>query len=341
MNDILLDINTNVNPLDICEEVSDTNTADKNKKKSIPLQERAYVCVVENKNNNVYLTNDNYIAYCAVEDKCMVHIALETCSRDDIQDQVRHCFNINQNGTVVEYWLHADLIPFYSPSDAESGVFSDDEENSTGSGSGQEDNVDENDSGEDDECDDDIIKGEWEIIDSDSDNIDNWLNDPSILKKYGEVNNINIDGVEQTVTDINRVEYVPNSPEYDSENSEYSDSDINTKSASSNEKQNIIPSPIKSFSSVKINESQDFNVSTKQTDISATNSDLLVNIDSNLMSHNKVLSIESRNSDYSLDTSKDSTPDIKTEDTANSWKSNEGGNKPGKNSCLCDNINAS
>lgn len=356
-----LDINykINVNALvDKCrEELSDIDQENEDPKIPIPLRQRAYVCVVEDDNTNVYLTNDNYIAYCAVEDKCMVHIALETCSRDGIQDQVRHCFNINHNGTVVEYWLHADLIPFCNPSEAESGIFSDDEDDSTGSVSGQEDKIDENDTGEDDDSDDDIIKGEWEIVESDSDDIDNWLNDPCLLKKYAGENNINIDGVEQTVTDVSREEYTLNSPEYDSENSGFSDSDIKTK-LSSSEKQNFIQSPIQKFSKVSRNETQDFDVATsldlttsvnctmpadvitKQIDVNVINSDLLVKTEDDLMSQNEVLSVESINSDDSLETCKDLTSDIKTENSANNWKSNKGGNKPGNITHLYNNTSA-
>lgn len=224
------------------EELSDTDkTIDKSI--PIPLQQRGYICLTEDSNLNLYLTSDNYVAYCAIEDKCMVHIAIDFTNRDGIEDNVRHCFNINQNGTTIEYWLHADLIPFYAPSDAESGVFSDDEMDSLESDSGQEEHVTANDNSEvdDNEDDDDdgdensdMVIGEWEMVDSDSEsNVDSWLDNPSIIDKYVE-NSITV--VSQTLSDLNQEEYLSNSSDYDSDINENSDSNVETYS---NKKTNI------------------------------------------------------------------------------------------------------
>jgi len=178
---------------------------------SIPLQTRAYVCILEDNNTNLYLTSDNYMAYCAIEDRCMVHISVNTCNRDGVGNDVRHCFNVSISGSINEYWLHADLIPFNVPSDAESGVFSDDEIDSLDSDSGHED-VD-NDSNEND--DHNIIESEWEIVDNIHDDVNSWLDEPYILKKYN---------TERDVNDINQEHCVTSSSECDTDESEFSDS---------------------------------------------------------------------------------------------------------------------
>uniref|UniRef100_A0A2S2Q4Z2 Uncharacterized protein n=1 Tax=Sipha flava TaxID=143950 RepID=A0A2S2Q4Z2_9HEMI len=199
---------------------------------AIPLQDRGYACLVQEDDINVYLTSDNYLAYCAIEDKCMVHIALESSSLDGVGNEVRHCFNVNQNGSTVEYWLHADLIPFHVSSDV-SGVFSDgdDDVDSSKSDSGQENGFIDN----NDDCEDNnkyTVEGEWEIINSVSDeNVDTWLDDPCILNKYG---GNNLDDVDQTVADINQEG--SSSSDYDTDTSDFSDSYFET---SSKEKQNI------------------------------------------------------------------------------------------------------
>lgn len=189
---------------------------------SIPLQTRAYVCILEDNNTNLYLTSDNYMAYVAVEDRCMVHISVNTCSRDGVGNDVRHCFNISLNGSINEYWLHADLIPFLVPSDAESGVFSDDEIDSLDSDSGHEEDVD-NDMNEND---DHIIECEWEMVDNTHDNVNSWLDEPYILKKYN---------IEHDDSHINQEHYVTSSSECDSDGSEFSDSYVEMF----NDKQNI------------------------------------------------------------------------------------------------------
>ncbi|XP_008186499.1 protein PFC0760c isoform X2 [Acyrthosiphon pisum] len=189
---------------------------------SIPLQARAYVCILEDDNTNLYLTSDNYMAYCAVEDRCMVHISVNACSRDGVGNDVRHCFNVSLNGSIHEYWLHADLIPFHVPSDAESGVFSDDEMDSLDSDSGHEEDVD-NDNNEND---DHIIESEWELVDNIHDNVNSWLDEPYILKKYN---------IEHDDSHINQEHYVTSSSECDTDGSEFSDSYVEMF----NDKQNI------------------------------------------------------------------------------------------------------
>jgi len=179
---------------------------------SIPLQTRAYVCILEDNNTNLYLTSDNYMAYCAVEDRCMVHISVNTCSRDGVGNDVRHCFNVSINGSINEYWLHADLIPFHVPSDAESGVFSDDEIDSVDSDSGHEEDVD-NENNENDDL--NIIDSEWEIVDNIHDNVNSWLDEPYILKKFN---------TERDVNHINQEHCVTSSSECDTDESEFSDS---------------------------------------------------------------------------------------------------------------------
>lgn len=203
----------------------------------IPLQDRAYEHILEDDNNILYMTNDNYIAYCAIEDKCMVHIALDPVNRDGIEDKVRHCFNIYQNGPVIEYWLNADLIPFNSPSDSESGVFSDDEAYSETSNSDDDEDdggIGSMDNNNEDDVNDDIIEGEWELMDSDGEDKDGWLNNPHVFEKYRDV----IDGVGQTMTEISEDE--SNSSEYDTDASDYFDSNLET---SPSEKQNVTVNP--------------------------------------------------------------------------------------------------
>lgn len=178
---------------------------------SIPLQTRAYVCILDDNNTNLYLTSDNYMAYCAVEDRCMVHISVNACNRDGIGNDVRHCFNVNLSGSINEYWLHADLIPFHAPSDAESGVFSDDERDSLDSDSGHEEDV----NNYNNENNDHIIESEWEIVDNIHDNVNSWLDEPYILKKYN---------IEHDVGHINQEHYVTSSSECDTDGSEFSDS---------------------------------------------------------------------------------------------------------------------
>ncbi|CAH1726400.1 unnamed protein product [Aphis gossypii] len=231
---------------------------------AIPLRTRAYVCILEDDNTNLYLTSDNYMAYCAVEDKCMVHISVNPSSRDGVGDDVRHCFNINLSGTIYEYWLHADLIPFNVPSDAESGVFSDDEMDSLESDSGHEEDVNN-------ENNNDIIESEWEIVDNINDDVNSWLDEPFILKKY-TMENVNIDE-EHCVT---------SSSECDSDGSELSDSYVEM----SNDKQHINENNSQTSLEIKddkhqnlIDEVMPIDVSDK-TENSATNSDLLVETES-------------------------------------------------------------
>jgi len=163
------------------------------------------------------------MAYCATEDRCMVHISVNACSRDGVGNDVRHCFNVNLNGSINEYWLHADLIPFHAPSDAESGVFSDDEMDSLDSDSGHEEDAD-NDNNEND---DNIIESEWEIVDNIHDNVNSWLDEPYILKKYNIENDVS--------SHINQENYVTSSSECDTDGSEFSDSYVEMF----NHKQNI------------------------------------------------------------------------------------------------------
>ncbi|XP_026807672.1 uncharacterized protein LOC113550172 isoform X1 [Rhopalosiphum maidis] len=177
----------------------------------IPLQTRAYVCILEDDNTNLYLTSDNYMAYCAVEDRCMVHISVNPCSRDGIENDVRHCFNISLSGSINEYWLHADLIPFNVPSDAESGVFSDDEIDSLESDSGHEEDL----NNDNNENDDDLIESEWELVDNFHDDVNSWLDEPYILKKYN---------IENDVSHINEDHCMTSSSESDTDGSELSDS---------------------------------------------------------------------------------------------------------------------
>lgn len=233
---------------------------------AIPLRTRAYVCILEDDNTNLYLTSDNYMAYCAVEDKCMVHISVNPSSRDGVGDDVRHCFNINLSGTIYEYWLHADLIPFNVPSDAESGVFSDDEMDSLESDSGHEEDVNN-------ENNNDIIEGEWEIVDNINDDVNSWLDEPFILKKYN-MENVN----------INEEHCVTSSSECDTDESELSDSYVEM----SNDKQNINENNSQKSLETKDDKHQYQNVIDKvmpmdvsdKTENSATNSDLLVETES-------------------------------------------------------------
>ncbi|XP_050526241.1 uncharacterized protein PF3D7_1120600-like isoform X2 [Daktulosphaira vitifoliae] len=169
----------------------------------IPLRPRAYSAIAEDNSNVLYITSDNYIAYCAIEDKCMVHIAVDTSKHKSVEVSVRHCFNINENGTIDEYWLHADLIPFHTSSDCESGVYSDDDDKSLDSETGQSDIVEN-----------DLDGVEWEIVDGDSDSSEDWLNNPGLLDQYGEIVE-----VEQNVNKFDST----SSSEYDSDSSDSSE----------------------------------------------------------------------------------------------------------------------
>lgn len=202
INYVKVEIPDNLTPQD--------NLSETNNLIPIPLQSRAYACVIEDGNTKIYLTSDHYMAYCACEDKCMVHLSLKTCSRVGVGNNVRHCFNISLNGSISEYWLHADLIPFHVPSDAESGVFSDDEMDSLDSDSEHEEDVvtDNN------ENDDIVIDNEWEIVDNIDENTDNWLDEPYILKKF----NVEHD------SHINQEHCVTSSSECETDGSDFSDS---------------------------------------------------------------------------------------------------------------------
>lgn len=206
MSEPILNNLIEINSLDVLEKspIEDKlSDQENNENIPVPLRARSYWCIIEDNNNKLYVTSDNYMAYCAVEDKCMVHLAIESSRQDNIDCEVRHCFNVYQNGIVNEYWLHADLIPFYVPSDIESGVFSDEDESSGESDSGLKDIEDDSKQ----------IDGEWEIIDSDSDDSSNdWLNEPNVINKYGE----NDDDVEQSVISQ---EFVSSSSEYDTDDS--------------------------------------------------------------------------------------------------------------------------
>lgn len=310
------------------EELSDTEQKI-DKSIPIPLQERAYACIIKDDNTNLYLTSDNYIAYCAVEDRCMVHIAVDSTDHDGIEDKVRHCFNINQNGTTIEYWLHADLIPFHTPSDAESGVFSDDEVDSLGSDSGQEEHVTVNDNNEVDDNEDDnndgnenadMIVGEWEMIDSDSEsNVDSWLDNPSIIGKYAE-NSIAVVG--RTLPDLNQEEYASNSSDYDSDISENSES--NTESYS-NEKPNITINQLHNLSKEDENKSSNIidemvtNNVLEQTENTVKNVDIHEENDSKvILSDQLVLDVGKEKKNTMFEDNKDSTLDetlIKNDDS--------------------------
>lgn len=267
----------NINTVEKCSTQEKLNTDYKDSKSvPIPLQDRGYACLIQDDDINIYLTSDNYLAYCAIEDKCMVHIALESSNRDGVGNEVRHCFNVNQNGSTVEYWLHADLIPFHVSSNAEFGVCSDDDVDSGKSDSGQEDDIDNNDNCEDNNK--NIVEGEWEIIDSVSDeNVDTWLDDPCILNKYG---GNNLDDVDQTVADINQEGSVSSSSDYDTDTSDFSDSYFET---SSREKQNISLNVYHKSSENKDNKNELLNITdvvmpvdiTKQPETSIQSSDLI------------------------------------------------------------------
>jgi len=249
---------------------------------SIPLQTRAYVCILEDDNTNLYLTSDNYMAYCAVEDRCMVHISVNACSRDGVANDVRHCFNVNLNGSIIEYWLHADLIPFHVPSDAESGVFSDDEMDSLDSDSGHEEDVDNDNNVNDDN----IIESEWEIVDNIHDNVNSWLDEPYILKKY----NNKLDD-----SHINQEHYVTSSSECDTDGSEFSDSYVEMF----NDKQNINENHFQKSLETKDDKHKCQNVVdvVKLTNVSENteNSDLLVETEECIKSSEQVLDVEIKN----------------------------------------------
>lgn len=237
----------------------------------IPLRERAYSRIIQDNNTCVYITSDNYIAYCAIEDRCMVHVAIDPCNYDGIEEKVRHCFNINENGSIAEYWLHADLIPFNAPSDSESGVFSD-EDDSVVSDSSQDDNIDndiddDNDDGDDNDSnndDYDLIDADYEIVDTSSENDDNWMKDPQVLNKYG--------GVEQVV--INQEGNVSSSSEYDSDKSD-SESEDCYVTTFSNENQNINDSQMWFKTEDKESKSQ-YILGVNQTENATTSSNLHV-----------------------------------------------------------------
>lgn len=322
MSDPVVDIKPKIN-LDALakkspsqQELLDTNQEKEDATIPIPLQERAYVLLIEDDNTNIYVTSDNYMAYCAIDDRCMVHIAIEASSLDGYQDQVRHCFNVNQNGTTVEYWLHADLIPFHNQSDAESGVYSDDEDSSDECGFDVENSVNDSNNEDSDDNNDDTFKGEWEIIDSVVKNVDDWLHDPSVLKKYGEENNIG--GVAQTT---NREECVSYSSECDSYNSDFSDSDGKTLS----NKQNIVVNPFQSSFETKddVNETQMIGDVIKQTASSA-----VISSDSFVETNDKSIMaayVECKNVDE-LETTEHLVSNITTENVIDDYK-NEQGNR--------------
>lgn len=311
MSSPVLDLPTNVtldSPLDIStsrDQLSLAALENINKTVPIPLQQRAYACLIEDNSTNIYLTNDNYMAYCAVEDRCMVHIALEVSSCDGVEDQVRHCFNINQDGSTVEYWLHADLIPFHNPSDAESGVFSDDDECSAGTDSGQEDNSEDNNVDENKS----IIEGEWEIIDKHVENVDEWLNEPRILKKYVEEKYI--DGVKQTESDMHE-KYTSSSSD-DSDDSSFSDLDSEMESTCSSALQNTALNPTQDSlkTSDKKNSQDDVvaisdSVVMEQIESPARNTDSPVKSDDIVVladQETKIINADKKSIDSSLETS--------------------------------------
>jgi len=228
------------------------------------------------------------MAYCAVEDKCMVHISVNTCSRDGIGNDVRHCFNVSISGSINEYWLHADLIPFHVPSDAESGVFSDDETDSLDSDSGHEENVDK-DNNENNEH--NLIESEWELVDNVHDNVNSWLDEPYILKKYN---------TERVVNHINQEHYVTSSSECDTDESEFSDSYVEMF----NDKQNVNENHFQESPETKddnhkyqnmIDIVTPINVS-ENSENSAKNSDSLVETEEFIKSSEKsVLDVEIKN----------------------------------------------
>lgn len=300
MSEPILDDITAVND---CQKLTTTEKFtdhEDSKAVAIPLQDRAYECLVQDNDMNIYLTSDNYLAYCAVEDKCMVHLALESSSRDGVGNEVRHCFNINQNGSIEEFWLHADLIPFHVSSDVESRVFSDDDVISSKSDSGQEDNIiDNNDYNDDTEDNENTVEGEWEIIDSvNYENVDTWLDNPCILNKYG---GNNLSDVDQTVADINQEGSVSSSSDYDTDTSDFSDSYFET---SSREKQNITLHTYQKASENKLVKNELQNIPDvvvlvdvmEQPENSIENSDLAVKIvESTTLSNNLDSTIEIKN----------------------------------------------
>lgn len=327
--DNISEINLSTTEKELSEEKLDTDQDDKTI--PIPLRDRAYVRLIQDDNTNVFLTSDNYLAYCAIEDKCMVHISVNSSNRDGIGDKVRHCFNINQNGTVNEYWLHADLIPFHVASNAELGVFSDEEEGSVGSDSGQDDVLNGND-------DDYVIEGEWEMVDSDGENFGNsWLNDTYIINKYGKNN---IGSVEQTVSDINQEDNGSSSSEYDSDVSDISTTSIENRSV---KKENISINPVQEIPKIKDDDNiiQDAVGETKSVDIpqKIENSVLCVKTDENLTSDKMVSNSEKENINEKLKTTNEkSTSEISSENNDNMpTKLNEkddNGKESGNINCL-------
>lgn len=344
MSDPVLSNTTNVN-IGIPDKLLPQENLDgdaENKIVLIPLQDRAYAHILEDHNNILYMTNDNYIAFCAIEDKCMVHIALDPVNRDGIEDQVRHCFNIYQNGSVIEYWLNADLIPFNSSSDSESGVFSDDEAYSEISNSDEEDEGSGVDNNNEDDANDNIIEGEWELMDSDSEDKDGWLSDPQIFEKYGEV----IDGVGQTMTEVDQEES-NSSSEYDTDASDYFDS---SNENSPSKKQNVTVNPFQmSFAENEDNKNNFQNIVdvntpidvVKQTENISENLDLSIEVVDNVtLSEQLVLNAETEQVNDTLEeVNKDIASKINTEFNDNvstefEEKENNNGKEQGNNNYL-------
>ncbi|VVC36636.1 Hypothetical protein CINCED_3A022541 [Cinara cedri] len=255
--DHVAEINTIVPEKSPIQENSDSNNIDDI---PIPSRERAYSSLIQDDNTTIYLTNDNYLAYCAIDDKCMVHIAVHTSNINGIDDEVRHCFNVYQNGRTVEYWLHADLIPFVvPPSDGELGVFTNAEEATVESDSSQEDN-------DDDDVNDDIIEGEWNLVEAKNDywlNIQEMYENARVFKKYGYGNR-----VDQAVIPE---ENLSNSSDDDSYESDCSDSDVQTCSI---ENKNIGESTI--LESLIVKDSQ--NMSNIAVDINTAGNEQIKNV---------------------------------------------------------------
>lgn len=318
------------------QENSSNTDQDTDKKIPIPLRERAYALLLQDNNTNVYLTSDNYMAYCAIEDQCMVHIAVDSISRDEVEDPVRHCFNINLDGTTIEYCLSADLIPFYISSNPESGVISDNDNNSVESDSDNVDDIDHN-NDDDGDCDDETLIGaEFEIVDSDSENNDSWLNDQCIIEKYGE-NNIGV--VEQTVPDINQEE--SNSSDYDTDASDSSNTSVKTCTRTIN----FVIDPFQESLDTEnnINKCQDIvdeimSVEVEQTDNTAENLDLHIDT---VISDQLISKTENKNGSDTMKVTEELTLKMKTEynDNISIEKENYYEKEPGNNNyCWYNNI---
>lgn len=284
----------------------------------LPLQDRAYEFILEDENTLLYMTNDNYVAYCAIEDKCMVHISLDSVYRDGIKDKVRHCFNINQNGTILEYWLNADLIPFYGLSDIE--VYSDDEICSEKCNSVGEDDLDNN-----NDVNDNIIEGDWILVDSDGEDKDGWLKDPYILEKYGGLS----DGIGQTIAEANQ-DY-SNSSEYDTDTSDSNyDSKIET---SESKKQNVTVNPFQmSIVKTEYNENNIQNIcdvnttidNVKQTENIFENLDIKVETNDNVtLSDQLVLNPETEHVNDTLEVNEDLTSKVISENVLTEFEGKE------------------